>query len=275
MSAPATGEVTAAATPGGQGVGRRPGRGAQSVADAAVALAFLTRLPVPATGALSPGALGRSAAFFPAVGVLVGGVLGGTRLLADLVLPAGPATAIALLAAILVTGALHEDGLADTADGLGAHATRERKLEIMRDPRVGVFGAVALVGSLGLAWSLLSGLSGADCLRAAIIAHTLGRWAMPVASALFVPARADGAGRMMIVTSGRLVAATVPALAIACVAGGLAAGLAAAGAALLTTAALGSYATRKVGGITGDVYGATAKLVELASLAAVVAVWTH
>lgn len=250
-----------------------PARVSRALTDAALALTFLTRLPAMTSRGLTAGDLGRSIIWFPVVGALVGAVLGGTRLAADLVLPAGPATAIALAAAILMTGGLHEDGLADTADGLGAHTTRERKLEIMRDSRVGTFGALALFVSLLLSWTLLSGLDGLDCLLAALVGHTLGRWAMPVASALFPPARPDGTGRLLAVGSVRLVVATAVAVGIACAAAGVAAGLVAVAAALLATAALGLYATRAVGGITGDTYGAIGKLSELLTLAAVIAVW--
>src|SRR5262245_9916005 len=111
---------------------------------ARVAVAFLTRVPVGDAQPLTAATLSRAAGWFPAVGLLVGGVLGGTRLLADLALPAGPSTVLALAAAMLLTGALHEDGLADTADGLGAHVPRERKLEILRDSRIGAYGALAL-----------------------------------------------------------------------------------------------------------------------------------
>ena len=240
---------------------------------AAVAVTFLTRLPVPGTGALQPGALGRSVVWFPLVGALVGGVVGGTRLLADLALPPAASTALALALGVIITGGLHEDGLADTADGLGAHVTRERRLEIMRDPRVGTYGALALVASFVLAWSLLSSLDGLDCLLAALAAHSLARWAMPVAAISFPPARTGGAGALMTVSAYQLAGATLFAAAIVFAAVGALDGLGAIAAALAVTSAAGGYATRALGGITGDVYGATGKLVELAVLATLVGFW--
>jgi adenosylcobinamide-GDP ribazoletransferase len=258
--------VTASAqptTPSGPGAGL------------SLALTFLTRIPVrrgrPAE--LAPGALGRAAIWFPVVGALVGAVLGGTRLVADLVLPAGAATALAVAAAVAVTGALHEDGLADTADGLGAHAVRARRLEIMRDPRLGTFGTVALVLSLLLAWTLLGGLDGRHCLLAAVAAHALARWAMLLAAGAFPPARPTGAGTLLVVGHLRLATATAAAIAIALGAVGPAAGATAAATAVAVTAALGGLATRLLGGVTGDVYGATGKAVEVAAIAAVAAVW--
>lgn len=241
--------------------------------EAALALTFLTRLPAPSPRDLGTGALGRSIVWFPVVGALVGGVLGGTRLLADLALPPGPSTAVALIAAILVTGGLHEDGLADTADGLGAHTSRERKLEIMRDPRVGAYGALALVSSFVLTWALLSDLDGVACLQVGVVGHSLARWAMPVAATVFPPARADGAGALMTVGRVRLGIATATVGAITLATAGPVPGVFAMAAALVTTLAVGACATRVVGGITGDTHGATGKAVELVAFIVVVAVW--
>ena len=141
------------------------------------AVGFLTRIPVRDTAPLTTERFSRAALWFPVVGLLVGAVAGGTRLLGDAAgLPPGPATVLALLAAVLVTGGLHEDGLADTADALGAHTTRERKLEILRDSRVGTFGALAVAYALLFAYASLAGLDGEDVLRAALVGHALGRW---------------------------------------------------------------------------------------------------
>ncbi|MGI8624780.1 MAG: adenosylcobinamide-GDP ribazoletransferase [Solirubrobacteraceae bacterium] len=258
----------------GQAAPDSEGWAARASADAVLALTFLTRLPAPTGRDLAVGSLGRSIVWFPVVGALVGGVLGGTRLLAEIVLPAGPATVIALAAAILVTGGLHEDGLADTADGLGAHTTRERKLEIMRDPRVGTFGVLALTVSTLLAWALLSGLDGTECLLAAVAGHALARWAMPVAAALFPPARVGGAGALMTVDRVRLAACSVVAVAVAVAAGGWVGGIAASIAALGAVGVVAGCATRVIGGITGDVYGAIGKSVELAGFAVLVGFWT-
>jgi adenosylcobinamide-GDP ribazoletransferase len=241
---------------------------------AAVAVTFLTRLPVPGSGALQPGALGRSVVWFPLVGAVVGGAVGGTRLLADLALPATASTALALAVGVLLTGGLHEDGLADTADGLGAHTTPERRLEIMRDPRVGTYGALALIASFVLAWSLLSSLDGLDCLLAALTAHSLARWAMPVAAVSFPPARVGGAGGLMTVGVVQLAGATLLAAGVALASVGPVEALASIGAALVVTLALGLCAVRAVGGLTGDVYGAAEKLVELAVFSVLVAFWT-
>ncbi len=240
----------------------------------ALALGFLTRLPVPGAGALAPGALGRAAIWFPLVGVLVGAALGGTRLLAELVVSPQAATVLAIAVAVALTGGLHEDGLGDTADGLGAHTTRERRLEIMRDSRLGTFGVLAVVLAVLLGWALLSDLEAIDCLKAAIAAHALARWTMLAAAAAFPPARPDGAGSLLRVGPLPLAIATVLAVGAALAAADPGPGLAALGAASLAAAALGGWATRAVGGVTGDVLGAIGKAAELAALLALAALWS-
>lgn len=238
---------------------------------ALVALGFLTRLPVPWRGRLDAGALARAAVWFPLVGALVGAIAGGTRLLADLALPPQAATVLALAASVLVTGGLHEDGLADTADAFGAHVSRERRLEIMRDPRVGTFGVLALLLAMLGAWSLLSSLDGSDFLTAAVLGHVLSRWAMLVHAATTPPARQGGAGSLLRVRLPALAAATFLAalLSVAVATPTVAAGSAAA--VLLVAVAFGAVVRRAVGGATGDTYGAVGKLTEIAAYAVVVA----
>ncbi|PZF79116.1 adenosylcobinamide-GDP ribazoletransferase, partial [Jiangella anatolica] len=122
------------------------------IAGLRAAVAFLTRLPVGS----SPAPLDRAGAWFPLVGLLVGSVGLGVWWVADGL--AGPlvAAVAAVLATVIVTGALHEDGLADTADGLWGGSTRERRLEIMRDSRLGTYGALALAGDLLLRVAVLA-----------------------------------------------------------------------------------------------------------------------
>lgn len=153
-----------------------------------LALQFFTRVPV--TGALarwvgfSPEMLRASAAHFPGVGWLVGALAAAVFVVAQAGLPGWPgALAAAFLsttATVLMTGAFHEDGLADVADGLGGSAERERALEIMKDSRIGAFGAIALVLALGLKCALLALLAagGAKAVAAALLAaHVLSRLA--------------------------------------------------------------------------------------------------
>ncbi len=245
------------------------------LADLRAAVGFLTRLPVGgAFVALDPTRLSRAAAWFPVVGLLVGGALGGTRLLADLALPPGAATVLALAAAIVVTGALHEDGLADAADGLGAHVDRARRLEILRDSRIGAYGAIALVLVLLLSWTLLSGLSGEEVLRAALCAHVLGRWSI-LPHSLLSPARMgdDSAGTLVRARPGGLAAGSAVAVAVTLLAAGVGAGLVALAVAVAVTAAGAAVMARVLGGVTGDTFGAVSKLVEVSVYAALVAAW--
>ncbi len=161
----------------------------QAVRHFLLALQFFTRIPV--TGRLadwvgySPAMLNAASAHFPGVGWVVGGVAAGVMAVALQLLPAGPLGALvaALLATIAtawLTGAFHEDGLADTADGLGGGATRERALAIMKDSRIGSYGTVTLVLALGLKLALLALIAqrGAWPAAAALLAgHVLSRLA--------------------------------------------------------------------------------------------------
>jgi adenosylcobinamide-GDP ribazoletransferase len=230
------------------------------------AVSFLTRLPVPAPAEPS---LDRAAVFFPVVGLLVGGLAAGTRALSDQILPPLPATLLAVTAALLVTGALHEDGLADVADGLGAHVSRERRLEILRDPRVGTFGSLALIVAVGLTTTTVGALDTTDAARALIAAHVLSRWAILPVSRFVGPARPGGAGALLRVKTPVLATATIIAAAIAVAAGAEVALAAAAGA----SAVAGAVLRRGLGGVTGDGYGATAKLAELAVCTTLAALW--
>ncbi|HEV2768761.1 MAG TPA: adenosylcobinamide-GDP ribazoletransferase [Solirubrobacteraceae bacterium] len=243
--------------------------------DLRTAVGFLTRLPVGGKSvALDRARLSRAAGWFPVVGLLVGSVLGATRLLADLALAPGAATVLALAAAIAVTGALHEDGLADAADGLGAHVDRARRLEILRDPRIGAYGAVALVLVLLLSWTLLAELSGEDVLRAALCAHVLARWSTLPHSHVRPARAADGsAATLLRAGPGALAAGSALAIAVTLLVAGMGAGLVVLAVAAAVTAAGATLMARALGGVTGDTFGAVNKLVEVSVYAALVAVW--
>lgn len=236
-------------------------------AAARLALGFLTRIPVGTTR-FGAGDLARAALFFPAVGLLVGGVAAGVRAGAGEVLSDPAATVLALLAAVLVTGGLHEDGLADAADGLGAHVARERKLEIMRDSRVGTYGALAIGFSLLFAFAVLAPLDAEDFARTVVCAHVLGRWTtLPLGR--FVPAaRAEGAGSAIAVGTGVLVLGTAYTAAIVLLLAGVADGAIALAAAIVVTALCGFVLHRALGGTTGDGFGAAIKLTELTAYGA-------
>ncbi|MEM6549055.1 MAG: adenosylcobinamide-GDP ribazoletransferase [Pseudomonadota bacterium] len=231
------------------------------------AVQFLTRLPVPDPG-WEDGQLRRALAWFPAVGAGIGAVGGGVYWASAPILPPALAAGLALGAIIWLTGALHEDGLADTADGLGGHWDADRALEIMRDSRLGSYGAVALILSLGLRWTALASIAAGNAPLALVLAASLGRFAMVAGAAGLPPARPGGLGAMLGSgpgAGGLAIAAAVP-LALAGALG--LAGVAALLLGALTAATLGWLLRRRLGGHTGDGLGALGSVAETAALIA-------
>jgi adenosylcobinamide-GDP ribazoletransferase len=236
---------------------------------AAAAITFLTRAPLGRFVRVDAGDVARGAWLFPAVGGAVGGSCG---LLADVAaswLPSLAAGGLAVGAAALLTGALHLDALADMADALGAK-NREHALEIMRDHAVGAFGATALIVVCVLDASLLGALAETDdAALVGLAAGAAGRAAM-LPSALVLPyARLGGTGQGRVLEGigpATVVSGLALAVLLALPAG--AAGLWAVGAAALMAVVLGLVARRWLGGVTGDVLGATAKVAETAALVA-------
>ncbi|MBK0397832.1 adenosylcobinamide-GDP ribazoletransferase [Limibaculum sp. M0105] len=236
------------------------------------AIQFLTRLPVPDPG-WEEGRLRAALAFFPVAGALVGLIGAGVWWGAVQVLPAAVAAGLALAAMLLATGAMHEDGLGDVADGLGGGATAERALEIMRDSRIGSYALLAVGLAVGLRWAALAALSAADGALALVIAATAARAAMVPASCIAAPARPDGLGRMLGQgADGRGVGLALGLGLAAALAGGWA-GLGALVAALVVMGLVVRIMRRRVGGMTGDGYGAIASLAETAAMLVFAAAW--
>ena len=239
------------------------------LAGAADAVRFLTVLPIPGRGAPRP--LAASLPWFPLVGAAMGAILGGIGLGLDRLLPPGPVAALLLAASVAVTGGLHLDGLMDTADGVFGGRTPTRRLEIMRDSRVGAFGVMAGVVAMLLQWACLAELRGDDRLRVLVVASTTARWAMVGAVVLFPAARAAGLGATMQehARRGPLLTATVVAAVVA-VAGGErgVVGFVVAGIVALVAA---WFLSGRLGGLTGDTYGAVAVLAETTTLLAMLA----
>lgn len=225
------------------------------------AIAFLTILPVPSAG---ESGLGSAAAWFPVVGAGVGALAGGVRLLCGEAVGATVATVLAMIVLVVVTGALHQDGLADTADGLGVRGDRARRLEVMRDSSTGVFGALALIGWALLLYTTVASLGGGDALRALVVACALARWAALAHAAATSPARSDGLGAALHVGKVALGVATALAAIIALGVGGLVPGAAAIGTAVVVAWLSVLFARGTLGGRTGDTLGATVALVEVA-----------
>lgn len=250
-----------------------PPRRMRPAADAALALAFLTRIPVPAK-LLDAADMRRAAGWFPLVGVVVGALAGGVRAGAEPLLGGATASVLALAALVIVTGALHQDGLADCADGLGVRGDRQRRLAVMRDSQIGTFGMLALLGWGLLAFTTLAPLSDAHALVALIAAAALGRAAALVHASTIPPARSDGLGAGFAVPRASLAAGLATALvATALATRDLTDATAALAAAALATAAATAAARRAIGGRTGDTLGATVAVTELAVLLALAAAW--
>ncbi|MEX0868933.1 MAG: adenosylcobinamide-GDP ribazoletransferase, partial [Nitriliruptoraceae bacterium] len=169
----------------------QPSHPSRGVGDPRAAIGLLTRVPVGSHAAADPGG---SAAWFPAVGLFVAGA----GILAYAVSVPWFGTSVAAILAVattvMVTGAFHEDGLADFADGVWGGDTPARRLEIMRDSRLGTYGTVALVGELALRVALLSALDTGGFVQALVVAETAGRLAPLVVARVAPPARGDGQG---------------------------------------------------------------------------------
>ncbi len=231
------------------------------------ALQFLTRLPVPPLAGWGPDRLARAARWFPAVGALVGVVAGAVYALAAQALPPLAAASLAVAAGMALTGALHEDGLSDTLDGLGGGATRERALEIMRDSRIGAYGAAGLGLSLLLRAAAIAALPPAAGLAALVAAHVAGRAGVVLAMDLAPYARPSGAGSGAAagLPRGTLAVALALAAAICALAAGFA-GVWALSLALLLGWAVLRRLVRRLGGWTGDGLGAVEQVGEIAAL---------
>ncbi|MEY4561332.1 MAG: hypothetical protein RLZZ618_609 [Pseudomonadota bacterium] len=242
-----------------------------------IALQFFTRVPIPRWVGFEPAWLNESARHFPLVGTLVGAVTATVFWLAALVFPQAVAVGLSMAAGLVLTGAFHEDGLADTFDALGGAVSRERALEIMKDSRIGSYGAVALVMVLGLKWAVLASLPPLLVVAVLVFAHTASRAAavlliralpyagdVALSKAKPLAQRVSAGGCAVALTWVGLVALALlvwtplwwSALAASTLGGAVIA------------AACGWWFHRRLGGITGDTLGATQQLVALGILLA-------
>lgn len=236
------------------------------------ALAFLTRVPLGRGLLLNGDDVARAGPAFPLVGAGIGAVIGGIA--AALAHPLSPflAVTLALAAGTVLTGALHLDALADTADALGARS-RARALEVMRDHAIGAYGAVAIALDLLIKAAALSVLVNREqVVRFAVAAGALSRLT-PVLLAAWLPYARPGGGAGASLTRGgrrRAAAACLVALAIAVAVAGLE-GAIVASCALVVAALFGIFLHRWLGGVTGDALGAAAEVAEATVLVVAVA----
>ena len=245
-------------------------------AETLVALRFLTRLPIPFVRTLDLPPLAEGMRFFPLAGAIIGAIISAVLIGSNMLgLPSLLAAAVALAAGVLVTGALHEDGLADVADGFGGGHTGEQRLDIMRDSHIGTYGTIALCLTFISRAAIYETLSGAEPLTIlALLASAAAFSRSLVVDLLWAtrPARSDGlsvfAGRpgkrsaLFSLLTGGIGAAIAVGLVLSAEIAVIA--IIAAG---IVLAGLRGLAMRKIGGQTGDVCGAVQVLTELAMLA--------
>jgi adenosylcobinamide-GDP ribazoletransferase len=229
---------------------------------------FLTRLRYGRAPPVGGAAVARAAWAFPIAGVLVGLIGAVVYLLAHrLGLPPWPAAALSVAATMAITGCLHEDGLADTADGFGGGRTRELKLEIMRDSRIGAYGVCALVLSILLRVSALASLDSSLVLAALIAAHGAARAILPVFMYFVPPARQEGlsasAGQP---TRDSVIAAAVLGILIVALCLGPVLAIAALIFIVAVIALLAWLSLAQIDGQTGDILGAVEQVSEIAIL---------
>jgi adenosylcobinamide-GDP ribazoletransferase len=230
-----------------------------------VATQFLTRLPTPPRIVATEEEIGRAAGMFPLIGAAIGA--GGALLFWSLSRFVPPSVCVVFLLVYLavITGAFHEDGLADSLDGFGGGVTREDKLRIMRDSRIGTFGALGLVLLILAKYNLLVSIEWPALWRSLVIAQTASRWtAIPLC--MWLPyAREQGQGGLVARRIGpaQAVTATLTLVLTLLLTTWLQAVMTVAVAAAIV-AVTGWYYKRRLNGITGDCLGATNQLVEVA-----------
>lgn len=240
-----------------------------------LAIQFLTRLPTPALSQLTPDDWGRSALAYPLVGLLIGAFLAAVQFT---IAPSAPMLQAAMLLTVwvLLTGGLHLDGLADSADAwIGGHGDRERTLEIMKDPRSGPAAVSAVILVLLLKFAALSALLQATSWPALLLAPLLGRCALPAMLLTTPYVRAGGLGTAIASHLPRITAVALL-LAVAVGVCFLADGWKAMLATLIVCYLLRRAFLARLSGMTGDTLGATVEIVEtvaLLALATKITIW--
>ncbi|MDP2662909.1 MAG: adenosylcobinamide-GDP ribazoletransferase [Dehalococcoidia bacterium] len=229
------------------------------------ALQFFTVLPAPLARPTASPAF--SLAYFPLVGLLLGAILVGIDWALRLFLPLSLVNGAVIIALIILTGGLHLDGFMDSCDAIPGAQSASRRLEILKDVRVGSYGILGVLSLIMAKYLALSALPGPLRLPSLLLMPVLGRWAMALAIPAFPYARASGLGKAMKdgATRRSLVLPTLLALAVSALAL-QAVGLATLAGAGLLAILMGGHFTRRLTGLTGDTYGAINEVVEVAAL---------
>jgi adenosylcobinamide-GDP ribazoletransferase len=239
------------------------------------ALQFLTILPLPRSLRPDEQALGGSIPFFPVVGLAIGAAVALLDRGLGLLFPVGVTSVVAVILLIAVSGGLHTDGLADTADGFFSSRPRERILEIMRDSRTGPMGVAAIVCTVALKIALIASVSGPSRAWVLLLTPVAGRCALLVQLVLLPYARPEGL--VGIFHRNRSRDHAFWALAFLVAAGGLAGsfpGLVAGVGSFMFALLFAAYVRRRIGGLTGDTLGASCELTELVP-ALIASAWLH
>ncbi|MEL6829986.1 MAG: adenosylcobinamide-GDP ribazoletransferase [Pseudomonadota bacterium] len=233
-----------------------------------LAVQFLTRLPISSSGLYSPERMAAAVRYYPLVGILVGGMSSITFLCANIALPQVIAVLLAIATGLLITGAFHEDGLADTFDGIGGGHAREQALAIMKDSRLGTYGTTALVLVLGLKATALAALPSELIVAGLIAGHGFSRLSSVLVIATSRYVRDEGTAKP--VSGGISIFGLIVALLIAgamisawCLFQQPAALAWAGGGLIVGHVAMRLFFERKLGGYTGDTLGAVQQVSEI------------
>lgn len=227
------------------------------------ALYQLTRFPLPSVP-FDEASCGRSTLFFPLVGLSLGGVMAALAWATEGIFTVQVQAALLVTVLVVLTGGIHLDGFMDSVDGLFSGRSRERKLEIMRDSRVGAFGVIGVVCLLLLKYSLFQAFADQDLWLLLPLVPALSRWGMSLAVIAFPYARPEGLGKIYDQYAGgrELAGATLIAGAVAAALWGLR-GLCLMALVGGVTFLLGRAVTKELGGLTGDIYGFVNELLEV------------
>lgn len=246
-----------------------------------IALQFFTRLPIPRWVGFEAAWLHHASRYFPLVGLVVAGIAAAVYALAALVLPSPVAVLLSTTAGIYATGAFHEDGFADMCDGFGGGHTRERVLEIMKDSRIGAYGAIGILLLLLTKVATLAYLPEAGVLAALFVAHPASRLMATALIWRMEYARAEGKAKPMAqeMRAGEFaIAALTAAVPVVVVAAGGWISATALACGLLGMVLAGVWLARKcaarLGGYTGDCLGAVQQLSEAVFYLCVLAAWS-
>lgn len=245
------------------------------------ALQFLTSIPLPVQREASPEQLGRSTAYFPVIGLIIGIILACLHWLLNFILPSAVVNALLIVILVIITGALHLDGFVDTCDGIAGHKSVEERWRVMHDSRAGAFGIVGVVLLLLVKYVTLNSIPPTFMMATLLFMPVVSRWAMVYAIFAYPYARPSGLGTAFKQTTRwpQFTAATLITIVVAAALFPLfsLAGLLFMFGIWIITVIFSIYLKRKFSGLTGDTYGAINEVAEVmvlvfASLAFTVAV---